>query len=419
MHSVKKSPMPGVSKHTSGDTRRPVYNPSSNPFDSDDEMENKQTSKISGRTSSEPSLFTSNLTTNHSVKKSPLHGSSKQSSGDARRPVNKPSSNPFDSDDELENKQTPKISGRTSSEPSSLSASNLSTNHSVKKSPLRGLSKHTSGPSSNPYDSDNNELADKKIATIPGRISFEPSSLFASNLSTNHFDDEERNSSSSSQRRYKNGFSDSGGLENQSIQELENYAAYRAEETTKAVNNCLKIAGDIRETASETLVTLHQQGEQIAKTHMVAAEIDHDLSMGEKLLGSLGGMFSKTWKPKKMRSITGPVITRDDLVQRKSNHLEQRERLGLTSASKECTRTRTPTPEPASAMQKVEVEKAKQDDAFSDLSNILGDLKEMAIDMGSEIDRQNKGMDHFQDDVEELSFRVKGANQRTRHLLRK
>lgn len=31
---------------------------------------------------------------------------------------------------------------------------------------------------------------------------------------------------------------------------------------------------------------------------------------GEKLLGSLGGMFSKTWKPKKTRPINGPVITR-------------------------------------------------------------------------------------------------------------
>lgn len=29
---------------------------------------------------------------------------------------------------------------------------------------------------------------------------------------------------------------------------------------------------------------------------------------GEKLLGSLGGIFSKTWKPKKTRQITGPVI---------------------------------------------------------------------------------------------------------------
>lgn len=29
----------------------------------------------------------------------------------------------------------------------------------------------------------------------------------------------------------------------------------------------------------------------------------------------------------------------------------------------------------------------KQEDALSDLSNILGELKEMAVDMGSELDR--------------------------------
>lgn len=32
-------------------------------------------------------------------------------------------------------------------------------------------------------------------------------------------------------------------------------------------------------------------------------------------------------------------------------------------------------------------EKQKQDDALSDLSNILGDLKGMAVDMGGELDR--------------------------------
>lgn len=34
-----------------------------------------------------------------------------------------------------------------------------------------------------------------------------------------------------------------------------------------------------------------------------------------------------------------------------------------------------------------QVEKAKQDDALLDLSNILGELKVMAVDMGSEIER--------------------------------
>jgi len=34
-----------------------------------------------------------------------------------------------------------------------------------------------------------------------------------------------------------------------------------------------------------------------------------------------------------------------------------------------------------------QLEKSKQDDSLSDLSNILGELKNMAVDMGTEIDR--------------------------------
>lgn len=107
------------------------------------------------------------------------------------------------------------------------------------------------------------------------------------NTSTNPFDDgqgEEKYSSYSykttltERNKYKNDFRDTGGVENQSVEELENYAVYKAEETTKSVNGCLKIAEEIREDATKTLVTLHQQGEQITRSHMVAADIDQDLS---------------------------------------------------------------------------------------------------------------------------------------------
>lgn len=43
----------------------------------------------------------------------------------------------------------------------------------------------------------------------------------------------------------------------------------------------------------------------------------------------------------------------------------------------------------------------------------------MAVDMGSEIERQNKALDPLQDDVDELNFRVKNANGRARRLLGK
>ncbi|XP_020224879.1 SNAP25 homologous protein SNAP33 [Cajanus cajan] len=296
-----------------------------------------------------------------------------------------------------------------------------------KKSPLK-VSKPSSVASwTNPFDSDDEAVDNRKYSsskkTSSGRA------LVTLEVNTNPFDDDidaNKKSSSTSyafqsadRNRYKNGFRDSGGLENQSVQELENYAVYKAEETTNSVNNCLKIAENIREDATKTLVTLHQQGEQITRSHHVAADIDHDLSRGEKLLGSLGGLFSKTWKPKKTRAITGPVIVGDDPIRRKGNHLEQREKLGLTSAPKGQSKLRTPPQEPTNALEKVEVEKRKQDDALSDLSDLLGELKEMAVDMGSEIEWHNKALNHLYDDVDELNFRMKGANQRGSRLLGK
>ncbi|CAA3014798.1 SNAP25 homologous SNAP33-like [Olea europaea subsp. europaea] len=298
-----------------------------------------------------------------------------------------------------------------------------------KKSPLHRFSKHKSEDqvpsnfSTNPFDDDS---LDNKQTLEPSRRTSSDPSLVTPNSRTKLFDDDEIKGTTSSKssitsaerNKYRNNFHDSGGFDAQSVQELENYSVYKAEETTKTVDNCLKIAEDIREDATKTLVTLHQQGEQITRTHMVAADMDHDLSRGEKLMGSLGGMFSKTWKPKKGPPIKGPVITRDDPVHRKGNHLEQRERLGLTSSSKERP-SRTPPPEPTNALQKVEVEKVKQDDNLSDLSNVLGELKDMAIDMGSEIERQNKALDPLQDDVDHVAIRVKDVTRRGRRLLGK
>ncbi|CAI0560166.1 unnamed protein product [Linum tenue] len=235
----------------------------------------------------------------------------------------------------------------------------------------------------NPFDS-NDELGTNKTLKPSKRSSSEPG-LNAPSSRTNPFDDfEEKGLSSSSsshsvastsRHKFKNDFRDSGGLED--------YAVYKAEETTKAVNGCLKIAEDIREDASKTLITLHQ-----------------------------------TWKPKKTRPVMGPVITKDE-SQRRGNHLQQREKLGLSTASKGASNPRKLPTEPTNSYQIVEMEKAKQDDGLTDLSNLLGELKDMAVDMGTEIDKQTKALDHYQDDVDVLDIRVKGANQRTRRLLGK
>ncbi|KAF9615793.1 hypothetical protein IFM89_026464 [Coptis chinensis] len=124
----------------------------------------------------------------------------------------------------------------------------------------------------------------------------------------------------------------------------------RSRRQQKSVDSCLKIAEDIRDDATKTLITLHRQGEQITRTHEATANIDRDLDPGEKLLGSLGGMFSKTWKPKKTKAIKGPVITRDDSFKRRGNHLEQREKLGLALVPKGRLNPRKPAFEPTIAL---------------------------------------------------------------------
>ncbi|CAL1360272.1 unnamed protein product [Linum trigynum] len=253
----------------------------------------------------------------------------------------------------------------------------------------------------------------------PKRTASEPVLM---NVPDEDSDDEQqwrKKPSAAAKKKYENGFKDSGGLENQSVQELESYAVYKAEDTTNSVNNCLRIAEDIRSDASKTLDMLHAQGDQIQRTHEMAVDMDKDLGKGEKLLNSLGGMFSKPWKPKKTKEITGPVITEDKTSRKNANHRAQREKLGIGNKPGAKSAPVTPPPEPSNAMQKIEMEKKKQDDGLSDLSDILGDLKGMAVDMGSELDRQNKALDHLGDDVDELNSRVKGANQRARHLLSK
>jgi synaptosomal-associated protein 25 len=61
----------------------------------------------------------------------------------------------------------------------------------------------------------------------------------------------------------------------------------------------------------------------------------------------------------------------------------------------------------------------REEDALTDLSNVLGQLKDMFLQMHSEISRQNEGITYLDADVHELNYRVKGANDRGRQLLRR
>ncbi|CAD5192031.1 unnamed protein product [Musa acuminata subsp. malaccensis] len=82
------------------------------------------------------------------------------------------------------------------------------------------------------------------------------------------------------------------------------------------------------------------------------------------------------WEAKENSPDKGPSF-----YNRKANHMDQREKSNPRHYS-----------EPTSAMYKSPIEKAKQDDTLSDFSDVLGQLKGMALDMSTEMDRQNKAL---------------------------
>ncbi|XP_047333200.1 SNAP25 homologous protein SNAP33-like [Impatiens glandulifera] len=263
--------------------------------------------------------------------------------------------------------------------------------------------------SSNPFDSDDDESIDNAKMKA-----FSAPPLATKYSRTNPFDDDDDDNDNGEKEVKQIIKKPALSVRTRRIKldELENNESLLVnkaeEETTKSMEKCLRIAEDIREEASKTLVVLHHQGEQITRTHMIATDIDRDLSRGEKLLGSLGGIFSRKWKPIKTRGILGPLVSftpnREEKMKKKSNNAR-------TEQSNKTVSNGT--------FQKVELEKIKQDNALSDLSDLLDELKDMAVDMGSEIDRQNKSLEPFLDEVVEINSRVKNATQRGRRLLGK
>ncbi|KAK4756317.1 hypothetical protein SAY87_006444 [Trapa incisa] len=312
------------------------------------------------------------------------------------------SSNPFDSDDEHV--------------ASSWNPFDSDDEHVASSSnPFDSDDEHVAS-SSNPFDSDDEYDMGKHAVNTSTRNASSNQPPTGEFDSKNPFDHQETKGSCSSlpqnelsyarRNRYKNDFCGSGGFENQSIQELENYAVYKAKETTRDANNCVKIAEEIKDTATKILTKLDDE-----RLLLISITIS---------IRSLGCIWEKIGKPKKTRAIVGLEVVRDDDdddVQRKGNRLQQREKLDPSTTQKKRPNSTSPS-EPASSLQKIEDEKAKQD-TLSVLSNILGDMKNLAIEMRSEIDRQTKAMEPFNDDVDELNYRVKQANERGGRLLKK
>lgn len=189
--------------------------------------------------------------------------------------------------------------------------------------------------------------------------------------------------------------------------ELEQLVVKKSKEVTSDLRRALKVSEDTKNIGAQTLVTLHEQGEQLVRAHEKVVQMDQELSKGEKLLGKLGPMFSFGWKPKKGKKITGPTYTPGE---RTAYDTASRSELGLKKKGATARGDEGWEDE-------VGAERDEQDDILDAVSVNLADLKNMALDMGRELTSQEKAIDDLTADSTAMNTRQQAANSRGRRIL--
>ena len=267
-------------------SRRPV---ASNPFDSDEEAEGQQhRKKTDYRKASNP------FDDDNDHDDAARHHHSRHPANPPKLNQSNPKKpsqlNPFDDDDDDEAADRNRNGGIF---PSSSSSSKNSSSSSDKTSLFdddaarseqrrkkeRNKERLVTNPSPNLFKYKNDPKESNGMASHARKGDSEKTAIKGRG---DLFSGDSREEPSSGFRFHDSDFRGHDALQYKSIEDLEGYSIQKSKETTNSVQNCLRVAEEIRSDATQTLLSLHEQGEKIKGTHEVAVDIDQNLSKVRK-----------------------------------------------------------------------------------------------------------------------------------------
>ncbi|KAF7704108.1 synaptosomal-associated protein 23-like isoform X1 [Silurus meridionalis] len=212
---------------------------------------------------------------------------------------------------------------------------------------------------------------------------------------------------------------DSSKMADMSVEEITIRANQVTDESLESTRRMLQLAEESRETGTKTMVMLDQQGEQLRRVEQGMDHINQDMRQAEKNLTDLSkccglcvcpcdrvrsiendGRYKRTWGTGNDNGTDGDgsVVS--------SQPTNQRNGQAATTASGPYIKRIT--------------EDAREDEMEENLGqvgSIIGNLKIMALDMGNEIDKQNKTIDRVNEKADMNKARIDDANQRANKLL--
>ncbi|XP_072343234.1 synaptosomal-associated protein 23-like [Scyliorhinus torazame] len=205
-----------------------------------------------------------------------------------------------------------------------------------------------------------------------------------------------------------------------SVEDIQMRANQVTDESLESTRRMLQIAEESREAGGKTLVMLDEQGEQLRRVDEGLDQINQDMKVAEKNLTDLTkccglcvcpcsrvknfevqDAYKKAWGSDSDGN-TGRAVTSQP-GNKHSNH-EMTKRGG----------------EGEGYINRI-TNDAREDEMEENLQNvgsIIGNLKNMALDMGNEIDVQNKKITTITAKADANKARIDDANQRANKLIK-
>eukprot|EP00164_Ancoracysta_twista_P001851 GFYU01002432.1.p1 GENE.GFYU01002432.1~~GFYU01002432.1.p1 ORF type:complete len:275 (-),score=44.09 GFYU01002432.1:106-849(-) len=193
-------------------------------------------------------------------------------------------------------------------------------------------------------------------------------------------------------------------------------------ESNASIQRSMRLANDAEQTGAATMVQLHSQTEQIKRVGDDLDAIDENLKTSDRLIrgiesigGSMMNWFSKGKRTKSDPTIQ-PTMPGSSGSQGPIGGVQPTAsgaHAGPSGSNQEPEFTTKVYGQNATLNDYIQ----EQDKQLDQLSGMLGNLKNMGVAMGGELDKQSQMIDQVDAKVDHVGDKLKGQNRRINKML--
>ncbi|XP_041090650.1 synaptosomal-associated protein 25-like isoform X4 [Polyodon spathula] len=195
------------------------------------------------------------------------------------------------------------------------------------------------------------------------------------------------------------------------MEDLQRRADQITDESLESTRRMMQLVEESKDAGIRTLVMLDEQGEQLERVEDGLDQINQNMKEAEKNLSNLGkccglcsceklkdfeagGAYKKVWGNNQDTVVSSQPASRV---------LDEREKMTMSGGH----------------IRRVtnDAREDEMDENLEQVGSILGNLRNMALDMGNEIDTQNIQIDRIMDKATVNNSRITEANQRANKLM--